>query len=118
MLPLIADKGFGFWEAMQASRQQVRKHWWSNFVLLAAVTIMVVVPIILMSAVFGPGSEFRDFKQLIEAAKQGKLGMSPGQVLLTNGLGGLWLWLVSPFYFGVVAMRYRDIFCRSAGQNR
>lgn len=117
MLPLVADKGLGFWEAMQASRRQVRKHWWSNFVLLALLTFIVLTPILLLSAAFGPSADFKDIKQMVEAFKQGKLTMSPEQVLLTNGLNTLWLWLVSPFYFGILAVRYRDIFDREAAKN-
>ena len=117
MLPLVADKGLGFWQAMQTSRRMVRKHWWSNFVLLAVLTLVTIIPILLVSALFGPSLDFKDFKQLVEAFKQGKLTMSPGQVMLENGLGMLWLWLFSPFYYGVMAARYQDIFGKSTPQD-
>ena len=118
MLPLVSDKGLGFWEAMQTSRQVVRKHWWSNFVMLAVLTLITFVPIILVSTMFGPSLDFKDFKQLVEAFKQGRLTMPPGQVLMENGIGMLWLWLFSPFYYSVMAARYQDIFGKSTPQDR
>lgn len=118
MLPLVADKGLGFWEAMRTSRQMVRKHWWSNFLLLATLTLATMIPILVIGAMFGPSLDFKDFKQLAEAFKQGKLTPPPGQMLLENGLGMLWLWLVSPFYYGVMAARYQDIFGKPATKDR
>ena len=33
-LPLIIDRRFGFWEAMELSRKKVRQHWWPLFGLM------------------------------------------------------------------------------------
>lgn len=33
-LPLVADKGLGFWAAMNLSRRMVNKHWWLTFALM------------------------------------------------------------------------------------
>ena len=71
MLPLVADKGLGFWEAMQTSRAMVRKHWWSGFVLLAVLTLIAMLPSVLVGLVFGGSSRFKDLKQVMEALKGG-----------------------------------------------
>jgi DNA-directed RNA polymerase subunit RPC12/RpoP len=39
-LPLVADKGMGFWDAMSLSRQVVIKHWWMTFLVLLVIGLV------------------------------------------------------------------------------
>lgn len=39
-LPLVIDKGIGFWAAMRASWQMVQKHWWRVFAVLLVVLVL------------------------------------------------------------------------------
>ena len=42
-LPIIQDKGIGFWDAMEVSRQVLTRHWWSMFLFsLACIGINLV----------------------------------------------------------------------------
>jgi uncharacterized membrane protein YesL len=42
-LPLVADKGLGFWSAMNLSRRVVNKHFWSTLLLLFVCWLLMVV---------------------------------------------------------------------------
>lgn len=46
-LPLVIDKGLGFWQAMETSRKVVNKHWFSVFGLLIVVTLINFVGLLL-----------------------------------------------------------------------
>lgn len=46
-LPLVIDKGLGFWQAMETSRKVVSKHWWSVFALLIVVGLINVLGFLL-----------------------------------------------------------------------
>jgi uncharacterized membrane protein len=39
-VPLVIDKGYGFWEAMELSRKVVTHNWWMMFVLVVAVGLV------------------------------------------------------------------------------
>ena len=39
-LPIVADKGLGFWAAMNLSRRMVNKHWWLTFALMLVCGIL------------------------------------------------------------------------------
>jgi hypothetical protein len=41
-LPLVIDRGMGFWDAMELSRKQVGKHWWTVFALLVVCGLIQV----------------------------------------------------------------------------
>ena len=40
-LPLVIDKKMDFWPAMEVSRQVVHKHWWSMFLFLIVLALIV-----------------------------------------------------------------------------
>lgn len=42
-LPLVADKGLGFWSAMNLSRRMVNKHWWLTFALMIVCGLLSTV---------------------------------------------------------------------------
>ena len=42
-LPLVLDRGMGFWEAMELSRKRVGKHWWTVFALLVVCGLIQLV---------------------------------------------------------------------------
>ncbi len=42
-LPLVSDKGMGFWAAMNLSRKMVNKHWWLTFALMFVCGLLSVV---------------------------------------------------------------------------
>jgi uncharacterized membrane protein len=42
-LPLVADKGLGFWSAMGLSRKRVGQHWWTNFGLSIVMGLIALV---------------------------------------------------------------------------
>jgi hypothetical protein len=42
-LPLVIDKGLGFWQAMETSRKVVNKHWFTVFALLLIVGLINLV---------------------------------------------------------------------------
>ncbi len=46
-LPLVIDKGLGFWPAMETSRKVVSKHWWSVFGLVIVIGLINVVGVLL-----------------------------------------------------------------------
>jgi hypothetical protein len=46
VLPLIVDKGMGFWEAMETSRRVITTQWWRIFLLL-----LLVIPFILLGLI-------------------------------------------------------------------
>jgi uncharacterized membrane protein len=39
-VPLVIDKGLKFWPALQLSRRVVNKHWWMNFALIFACSLL------------------------------------------------------------------------------
>jgi hypothetical protein len=39
-IPLVMDKGLKFWPALQLSRRIVTKHWWMNFALIFACSLL------------------------------------------------------------------------------
>jgi hypothetical protein len=64
-LPLIIDKGLGFWEAMSLSRKTLGKHWWTVFalffviglvssagILLCGVGMLVTAPLAIAAAMY------------------------------------------------------------------
>jgi hypothetical protein len=114
LLPLVADKDLSFWAALQFSRRAVAGHWWATLLLVAALSFVTFVPLMIIDTAISPAVDFRDFKDLMEAAKAGKLALSPAKAVLVAGLNTFWCWLVSPLYFGVMGARYREIFDRPA----
>lgn len=46
-LPLVIDKGLGFWQAMETSRKVVNKHWWSVFGLLIVIGLINMAGVLL-----------------------------------------------------------------------
>ncbi len=42
-LPLVVEKGMGFWEAMETSRRSITHCWFRMFGLLVAVTILMAI---------------------------------------------------------------------------
>jgi uncharacterized membrane protein len=46
-LPLVIDKGLGFWQAMETSRRVVNKHWFMVFGLLIVVGLINIVGVLL-----------------------------------------------------------------------
>jgi uncharacterized membrane protein len=46
-LPLVIDKGLGFWQAMETSRKVVSKHWFMVFGLLIVVGLINMVGLLL-----------------------------------------------------------------------
>ena len=46
-LPLVIDKGLGFWQAMETSRKVVSKHWFSVFGLLIVIALIYFVGMLL-----------------------------------------------------------------------
>jgi uncharacterized membrane protein len=42
-LPLVADKGLGFWAAMNLSRRMVNKHFWTTLLLMIVCWLIAVV---------------------------------------------------------------------------
>ena len=46
-LPLILDKGLGFWEAMETGRKVVHRHWWQAFGLFLVVWLINLVGVML-----------------------------------------------------------------------
>jgi uncharacterized membrane protein len=46
-LPLVIDKGLGFWQAMETSRKVVSKHWFSVFGLLVVISLINLVGLFL-----------------------------------------------------------------------
>jgi hypothetical protein len=39
-VPLVIDRGYGFWEAMELSRKVVTRHWWLMFCLMLVVALI------------------------------------------------------------------------------
>ena len=46
-LPLVIDKGLGFWQAMETSRKVVSKHWWTVFAFAIVIGLINLVGVML-----------------------------------------------------------------------
>jgi uncharacterized membrane protein len=46
-LPLVIDKGLGFWQAMETSRKVVHQHWFSVFLLMLVVVLLNFVGLLI-----------------------------------------------------------------------
>jgi len=100
-LPLIIDKRFNFWPAMEASRRVVNLHWFQVFGLLFTFGLLMMGIMMLLGGVavlFGAGLE-----------KVGE-GAAAAGVIVPMVVMGLAILAVMPVFFAAIVYAYRDIF--------
>jgi hypothetical protein len=127
-LPLVADRGLGFWEALEASRRAATRHWFKLFALfvLSLLPFMVfhVYLMVRESADVSPYLEklimvIRDAMATGNAPNQAEVQKIATEIDAVQRSYGLWtlvrqaLLLISlPFGIGSLAFVYEDLFGR------
>ncbi|HEY6225809.1 MAG TPA: DUF4339 domain-containing protein [Verrucomicrobiae bacterium] len=126
-LPLVADRGMGFWDAMELSRRTTNRHWFKIFGLC----ILAFLPFVVFT-IYSTTHQFVDiwpyFKKLWAAAIEMRNAGNPNQAEImkimneaeavqrsygTSALIGQLLFLISlPFGIGSLAFVYEDLFGR------
>lgn len=126
-LPLVADRGLGFWDALETSRRVATQQWFKMFALFIVSFLPVLVFHIYMTArmgadlsPFGP-KLIEIIQRAIESGRVNetemqKISAEVAQVRASYGLWGVFrqvLLLVSlPFGIGSLAFVYEDLFGR------
>jgi len=117
-LPLVADKGLGFWAAMELSRKAVGKHWFKffgfwiasflinglGFFLLCGIGLFITFPLTLAALVYAYEDVFS-----ATSTQPARLGPS-GTVVLPEsaGSGGVWKFAVAAL--AIVATAFTVVF--------